>query len=601
MQEFRLDGRQVIRGFQAAQRRYRSPAVMVQDRVVSRIYENGASISLTHNIIQVLSKEGLERWGEVQVPRDAEVLTLRTVKHDGRIMEPEEIIGKDSVSLPDLAVGDFVEVEYLEAHKPSAAADGSAVQKFFFGSPEVPLWRSEFQLLTPATAALHIEYWGGAPLVQRSRRGQETLRRWVVHDQPRLIMEPRSVPLEELLPVVVVTMGGSWERWRSFYRERLDAATRPTWHLSRVADALALGVDEPRRRAQEIYREVLTKVEPEGEIFEDATRTMLGGRGCRTSALMGLLRSADVHAELWLVRPRTASWRVKHVPDVQDFSTPLIRCLLPEGPLFLDPRNKAVPFGYIRPALRGAVGLRIVPEGALFAQVPMRTAQSRDHHGIKIKMELARDGAGRLEVVERHLGLDAQRWRLALQKMDHDAVEKAFEQGTLGFYFPGAELERVTVLNTERHAEPLIVEYSFTAPNLARVVRSGLMVRSGLFAPNLGREYLQLDQRRSPLGVAFHAPLTMEVQIVAPPGMVAVAPAGDISLKTPFGSMRRVSGYRAGRHHAQRWELRLVYGRVSPAQYPAFKRFVREVDASYRQEIFFSDRRPAAPAPRPDH
>jgi hypothetical protein len=74
LDEFRLDGAQVIRDFLASGHRYQAPAVVVLDRTVERIFPDGGRASLTHTITLVLSKEGIERAGEVSLPSGAEVL-----------------------------------------------------------------------------------------------------------------------------------------------------------------------------------------------------------------------------------------------------------------------------------------------------------------------------------------------------------------------------------------------------------------------------------------------------------------------------------------------------------------------------------------------
>src|SRR5206468_12365610 len=129
---FRLDGAAVIHAFEKAARRYDAPAVLLLDRTVARVFPDGAQMILTHNIVRVQSKDGIERWGEVPIPDGAEVLTLRTHKPDGSVREPEEIFGKQTVSAPDLAPGDYVEWETLEVREPvDAFAPGFLGERFY--------------------------------------------------------------------------------------------------------------------------------------------------------------------------------------------------------------------------------------------------------------------------------------------------------------------------------------------------------------------------------------------------------------------------------------------------------------------------------------
>ena len=92
----------------------------ILDRTVMRVFPTGARLTLTHNIIRVQNKDGIDKWGEVAIPESADVLLLRNVKADGTTRDPEEIAEKQSVSVPDLEPGDFVEFEYVEQARRAA-------------------------------------------------------------------------------------------------------------------------------------------------------------------------------------------------------------------------------------------------------------------------------------------------------------------------------------------------------------------------------------------------------------------------------------------------------------------------------------------------
>ena len=66
---FRVDGRAIIRAFEAAAVRYTAPAVMVLDRAVMRIFPDGTVMTLTHQIVRVDSKDAVDKWAEIAVPR----------------------------------------------------------------------------------------------------------------------------------------------------------------------------------------------------------------------------------------------------------------------------------------------------------------------------------------------------------------------------------------------------------------------------------------------------------------------------------------------------------------------------------------------------
>ncbi|MBC7172276.1 MAG: hypothetical protein H5U40_07625, partial [Polyangiaceae bacterium] len=117
--EFRRDGIESVRGYLRAAPRYEQPQVLVLDYNAVRIYPDGSNMSLVHQVVRVQSEEAVDAHGEFSVPEGAYLLRLRTIKRDGTVLEPDLIEGKETISLPSLAVGDFVESEMLIPSAPS--------------------------------------------------------------------------------------------------------------------------------------------------------------------------------------------------------------------------------------------------------------------------------------------------------------------------------------------------------------------------------------------------------------------------------------------------------------------------------------------------
>ena len=68
---FRVEGRAIIRAFEAAGARYTAPAVMVLDRAVMRIFSGGTVMTLTHQIVRVDSKDAVDKWAGSRFRRAA--------------------------------------------------------------------------------------------------------------------------------------------------------------------------------------------------------------------------------------------------------------------------------------------------------------------------------------------------------------------------------------------------------------------------------------------------------------------------------------------------------------------------------------------------
>ncbi|HLM74926.1 MAG TPA: hypothetical protein VK459_19590, partial [Polyangiaceae bacterium] len=109
---FRRDGRETIREFEASGQTMPGTAARVLDYSAIWVHHDGSARMLEHEIIAIQSREAIQEHAEQRVPRGL-VLKLRTVKRDGRTLEPEFVQGKPTVTMPHLEVGDYIETESL--------------------------------------------------------------------------------------------------------------------------------------------------------------------------------------------------------------------------------------------------------------------------------------------------------------------------------------------------------------------------------------------------------------------------------------------------------------------------------------------------------
>ncbi|HXU01091.1 MAG TPA: tetratricopeptide repeat protein, partial [Polyangia bacterium] len=241
LDEFRVDGRATIRAFQAAAVRYTAPAVMVLDRAVMRVFPNGTVMTLTHQIVRVDSKDAVDKWAEIAIPAGAEILNVRTHKRDGSTREPEEISGKETISAADVALGDFIEWEYLETRGPSAAfAPGFLVDRFFFQSFDAPMARSELLLVAPAGVDVELDARAGAPRPQtRAAVDGTRITSFQATGVPQLFAERAAVPAIEYVPSVRASAGVGWRRWARYLGEEIHDTLRATPELREQARRIA--------------------------------------------------------------------------------------------------------------------------------------------------------------------------------------------------------------------------------------------------------------------------------------------------------------------------------------------------------------------------
>lgn len=630
---YRLDGKDIVRAFEARRGVYSGEsAVLVLDRTVMRVFPRGERLSLTHNIIRVLTKEGIDRYGEVHIPDGAEVLKLRTIKADGTIREPEEIPEKDTVSAPSLEVGDYVEYEYLDRDSSSAIApNGFLGERFYFASADAPLDRSEYLLITPKNMPLQIDLRGPlnekgnrtVPTVNKREEGDLSLLFWqrtqIARTQPEQPVDQGQV--DDFTPSVRVGSGVMLSGYVNQFRERRYRSLRQNHELKELAlkvggspDASPETPKSQFARAKALDAWVRKNIHSGGSFDEPASSILARREGRREVLLLALLATAGIPAETWLVRPENNPKLEGPLPDVLAYSEPLIAVAPDEQgqPLFfIDPVYRHSPTGLIRPLLRGAQALRVkndpslpkidavqqvtvplsptggVPPRLLSALSSGTPGQSllpmlSDRRKVEFFAELEATGAAQVRVRESLTGVLASEWRDQVEHVAEDKLRKMLEQRALGFYFPGASLASLNYGPLDREDDELVIEYRFSVPQLARqrVSQSGQkeLVLPVPYPLLLGRRYVTVPQRKLPLLIGYVTPSTLEAHIALPKGARVVQLAEPVELQG-FGRYNRSARAETDKV-TLRVQTELLRKRILPDQYPAFVEFAARTDVA---------------------
>jgi tetratricopeptide (TPR) repeat protein len=588
LDEYRLDGKAVIREYLAAGRQYQAPAVVVLDRAVEKVLPDGARILLTHSITQVLSKDAIEHVGEVPVPDGAEVLALRTHKPDGTVREAEEIAGKSTISAPNLAVGDFVESETVEFKQPrEAIAPGFIAERFYFQSFDAPLDRSEYVLIAPEWAHPDISARAGAPApVESQDQDGSRVLTFVALEMPQVFAERSAVPAQEWIPSVRVSSGVSVEAWSRFIADGLARATRGSPELRKVAAEIASRVAADRARLPEaIVSWVSEHIEPETDLAESATSTLARGRGNRSALIVAIARSLGVPVDLVLARSLlTAKPDAPVQPeDLDDFRDVIIRFPGPQGDRFVDAQLRRAPFAYLPPALDGASAIV-----AGDTRTVTLASQVKDSRSVKLRGVLESDGAAKVKVTEKVTGWPAVEWTELLDRVgkDREKLRQEFEQRWLGQQFPGAQLDDLSVDMVRGGTE---VAYSFKLPGMATRRGDLLQLRPSFFQSQPGRRFGTEPERKTTLMLGYDVPVDLDVEVLLPAGakVIDLGRNGEVKVGgATFVEERTSSTPADGRARlVLRRQSRLPLMRIEPARYAEVAGKLRAVDPVEQSEI----------------
>ena len=157
LDDLAVDAEPVLRAYRAAAPRETGSAVLVLDAAAVEFHPGGASTERVHQVIRLLDQQAVGRYGEVVPPDDAQLLRLRTIKADGRVVEPDLGDAKGSHSLSNLEPGDFFELEYLRANRPPRPVPPVAAAPFYLAELGERVFASSYAASAPRGFGLEAE------------------------------------------------------------------------------------------------------------------------------------------------------------------------------------------------------------------------------------------------------------------------------------------------------------------------------------------------------------------------------------------------------------------------------------------------------------
>ncbi len=587
LEAHRVDGLAAIREFEASGRSYDQPKVLVLDYTVTRVFEDGSTLELTHQITRIQSEEAVDEEGEFSPPEDAQLLTLRTIKADGRRLEPDEIQGKDTISMPSLAVGDYVEQEYLRASPPPAGYPGGVVgNRFYFQSFEVPFDRSELTLIMPSRMEAMIDPRGRAPTTEQRVEGGLRIYHWLVRESRPLAPEPGAVAAREYLPSIDWGVGATWDAYvESMLDVLVDREIRDPAHERLVREIVGTEASTPEARARRIHAWVLENVEESEDFFAQAATMVHSRTGNRSRVLAYLFSLAGIEAELVLARSYAGDMTESTLPDDDTYRFLVTRVTGSTGDhwVWAGARGAAFDFLPLDPLIRGQDAL-VLRRGPLAHVRVGDPPSASDRKTIDVDVHLEADGSAHLVVTETYRGAGAVGWRSQLEEVPAAQLETLFDQRYVALQMPGARMTDLRITGREDPEQPIVLRYEFDVAEVGREDR-GARVIPGLFtarlAPALARAARRTTTQVLPGGVDFEA--TVRFHLPSGASVETLPPVREMSGQ--HGARASYAATQAGDVITIQRSVVVPRMRITPEEYEQHAAFCRTVDEADEAEL----------------
>ncbi len=580
LEPYRLDGKKVIAEYEAREHHMPGTAARVLDYGAVWVNPDGSSRFLEHEIVRVQSEEAITRFTEES--SHGLVLNLRVIKKDGTILEPEEVAGKPTVTMPHLEIGDYIETERIISRWGDGIGDVYAGPGWYFREQDVAYARSEFVVIAPAEKELILETHNGVPEPVTSRVGSLVVHRYRVDDSPAAVVEPMSPPAQEFLPRVSVGWGIEFERRLQQMSRSLISLEPTDPRIQKIAQNITKDAKDDDARVRALYHWILDSVQDGEE--QDGRRVIVSRNGNRFRGFETLCRALGISVRWAVAESKLASPISGPIDSAERPLAPLLAVKVGEKQTFLTIDDKYAPFGTVPSYLRGEPAYllgKLEPEKT---KVPL-TGQD---DGISYEGTGTLDPRGTLALDLNIIfhGSYAASLRNGLSQIPENQLGNVIESRLLAQQLQGARLISHQVLDQNELDQPLTISVKTEVPHFATETTVGLLV-SPPFMPRLS-QFTTLATRVTPLLIGQETRQSLDLRLDIPESMHAqVSPKKGSSPHAKY-----VVGDQAapGSLHLIR-EVITHAGRVPTEDYPTFQAFTNEADAALTGSLRVSKRK----------
>lgn len=494
------------------------------------------------------------------------------------------------LAFPGLSPGDVVEIQVLVS--PSAP-DPAFRDVLGFLEPlqdADPIRELRVVLELPASRKIRASRPALPGLVARTEAlGDRVVHRWEARNVPAVPDDPDAPGWTETHAVLQVSTFPTWAAVARWYWALVRSQLHADAALRQAARDATRGARTPREQVAAIHRLVVTQVRYVALAFGVHTHKPYAAPAvfarkfgdCKDTAMLltVLLREKGIVAHPVLLRMRSHGRIDPGLPSIHAFDHVIV--YVPSLDLYLDGTAERSGSGELPGEDQGVSALVIDGGDGRLVEIPVAPA-ARNLTARALQARLAADGSAQVTEVTTVAGQGAA----ALRRTLHDpAGRRAFVQQWLGRTFPGVELGTVAVSDLADLERPVELRLAYRVPRLA--LRSGATLTAdlGLRSAPLAATLAPSTRRQLPLALAHPYRETLSLVVSSGPGLrlaATPAPALASALSAPGASFRQEVQRRPGELRITR-ALEVSRVRVTAAEYPAWRRFVLEVDRALAQ------------------
>ncbi len=588
-----------------------SGAVRLMDLTVVRLQKNATTSRYRQQLIRVNNQRGAElnRTFHIEyAPARQQVRILQSrvfhpdnttdasvLVRDYSLSEPWYNLYYDvhdrEITFPELSPGDLVELSYLVEDTGSRNMLGNYFGDLALLQYSQPTRRAVYVLLAPAGQTLFFNRPESARYRKIPQKGGTVAHLWEAEDLEAVEPEPDMPGITETNSFLHISTFESFSQLGQWYAGQISDQLVPGPQVRELAQELTRGLTEPLQKIRAIYRFVTDQTRYVGLEFgihsyvpyqvSDVLARKFGDCKDKSALLIALFSEVGIRAQMALVRMKRLGPVPRHPASLAVFNHAI--CHLPDQGLWLDGTAPFHDVTELPDQDQGTLALVIDQGGGRLTSIPTSPPE-RNRTEIRYQVQPALDGGAaiRSRVAVTGSVAPALRARFASAAARRDVFEK-----TMNELFPGAQVTSMDIQNLERPEKPLVTRAEFRAPAVCRTEK-GVVEVPALVSPTRYQKIFSPHQKRH-FDLLLAPPWSVEwaVRVASPEGFRPGGAPAPEKIESPFGSARISFERKEGGIEVRAW-FRLEHDRVRAADYPAFRRFLGDVDRMLGRRLAFS-------------
>ena len=581
---------------------------LVDQRVV-RVYPNGLATTYVQEAVSIHTRNGADelRSTTIGYSPDSEivdVLSVRIIGADGSVREAfqDSDYGPPSgpaamyfdvhtraISFPSLQEGEVLSFEYT-------ISDVSYRNIFddYFGDISLmqdwaPRALYRYGVVMPSERPLYsnaqtIPFGEATETVE----GETRTLTFEARNVPRLPREYGTPGFTEIAQYVSVSTYANWDDLADWYWNLVEDQLVESPEIEAMVASLVEGVTDEREKISRIYEYVVRNTRYVGLEFgihgykpyrtSECFARRFGDCKDTASLMKVMLQLAGVESHLALVRTRDMG-RIRNTPaSLAVFNHVIV--WVPSQNLYLDGTAGFSGSRELPSSDQGATSLLVLDgAGGRIHEIPWLPPESSQYETtLSARVELNDDGR---PVIEGDGSVTASGIYAAGLRQTYESEEQRLQRfgeelagGYPGIRVTTAEFTGLTDIEVDTSAT-----FVFEGGEFVQLQAGELQVPLFARGNSLQRRFASASTRQMPLAIGAPFTLRESASIQVPEGWQVTALPDSTTLESAFGRSVTSVHFEDGTLTTQ-WDFTLLVQQVEPADYPAFREFLTQVDQS---------------------